>query len=166
MVNVALEYTVVKIIFRETKKCGRFSGLFKSWTPQTDKVRCSTSRITEFKCADSWHYYSYRLNMEKDLRSLFGLHVHSCIHWLRPRNPSPTHLGSYTRALLVSQDRRYLFVTPWLQLSKPTGAKPALASIPLLTSLKRPLDIHLKRVYKLKQAKYKYRVRAVLTPVF
>ncbi len=38
-------------------------------------------------------------------------------HWLRPLNnppPSPPHLGSYTRALLVRQDRRHLFVTPWL----------------------------------------------------
>jgi hypothetical protein len=42
--------------------------------------------------------------------------VNSCTHWLRvkPRNspPLPLHLGSYTRALLVSQDRRHLFVTP------------------------------------------------------
>ncbi len=39
--------------------------------------------------------------------------MHSCTHWLRPRNyPPPPHLGSYTRALLVSQDRRHLFVTP------------------------------------------------------
>jgi hypothetical protein len=35
----------------------------------------------------------HRLNMELDLQSLFGLHVHSCTHWLRPRNPPP-HLGS------------------------------------------------------------------------
>jgi hypothetical protein len=27
-------------------------------------------------------------------------------------HPHP-HLGSYTRALLVSQDRRHVFVTPW-----------------------------------------------------
>jgi hypothetical protein len=27
-----------------------------------------------------------RLNMELDLQSLFGLHVHSCSYWLRPRN--------------------------------------------------------------------------------
>ncbi len=53
--------------------------------------------------------------MELDLQSLFGLNVHSCTHWLRPRTPLPPpfpHLGSYTRALLVSQDRRHLFVTP------------------------------------------------------
>ncbi len=41
-----------------------------------------------------------------------------CTLWLRLRNPPPpsTHppyLGSYTRALLVSQDRRHLFVTLW-----------------------------------------------------
>ncbi len=39
-----------------------------------------------------------------------GLHVHSCTHQLRPRRPQPPPLlGSYTRALLVSQDRRHLF---------------------------------------------------------
>ncbi len=40
--------------------------------------------------------------------------MHSCTHWLRPRNfpPSPPHLGSYARALRVSQDKRHLFVTP------------------------------------------------------
>ncbi len=45
--------------------------------------------------------------MELDLQSLFGLHVHSCTHWLRSSRPPPfpPHLGSYTRALLVSQDR-------------------------------------------------------------
>jgi hypothetical protein len=64
--------------------------------------------------------------LEVDLQSLFGLHVHcavhSCTHWLRPRNltPSPPHLGSYTRALLVSQDRRHLFVTLGVQAR--TGA--------------------------------------------
>ncbi len=47
-----------------------------------------------------------------DLQSLFGLSVQRCTDWLRPRNPLPPHLGSYTRALLVSQDRRHLFVPP------------------------------------------------------
>ncbi len=36
----------------------------------------------------------HSLNMELDLQSLFGLHVHSCIHWLRPRNlPPPPAFG-------------------------------------------------------------------------
>jgi hypothetical protein len=65
---------------------------------------------------------------ELDLQSLFGLHVsdvHSCTHWLRPRNSLlPPHLDSYTttRELLVSQDRRHLFVTPWIHRYK--GAVP------------------------------------------
>ncbi len=32
---------------------------------------------------------NHRLNMELDLQSLFGLHVHSCTHLLRPRNSPP-----------------------------------------------------------------------------
>ncbi len=38
--------------------------------------------------------YAGRLNMELGLQSLFGLHVHSCTHWLRPRHtpypPTPS----------------------------------------------------------------------------
>ncbi len=53
-----------------------------------------------------------------DLQGLFGLHLHSCTHhWLRPRNP-PSHLGSYTSALLVSQDRRHLFGDPSSRILK------------------------------------------------
>ncbi len=38
--------------------------------------------------------------------------MYSCAYW--PRNsPLPPHLGSYTRALLVSQNRRHLFVNSW-----------------------------------------------------
>jgi len=71
--------------------------------------------------------------MEFDLQVLFGL--------LQP--PHPPHLGSYTRAMSVSQDRRHLFVTllhfmllkilsHWFQVPegrsmqrpyKPTGSK-------------------------------------------
>jgi hypothetical protein len=46
---------------------------------------------------------------------MYLFHVHIFTHWLRPRNPlppSPPHLDSYTRALLVSQDRQHLFMTP------------------------------------------------------
>ena len=57
---------------------------------------------------------SHRLNMELDLQSLLGLHVHSCAHWLRLRNIPPPLFGLtlYTRALFVSQDRRHLLVNP------------------------------------------------------
>ncbi len=67
------------------------------------------------------------VGMELDLQSLFGLHVHSCTHWLRPRNPPPPpptrHLGSYTRALFVSQDRGHIFVTPWSQSFAGSGSR-------------------------------------------
>jgi hypothetical protein len=69
--------------------------------------------------------------MESDLQRLFGLHVHSCTHWLGPGKPPPPHLGSYTRALLFSQDRRHLFVTPWLGvLVKPISTSWILAWCP------------------------------------
>ncbi len=61
----------------------------------------------------------HRLNMEIDLQSLFWLYAHSCSHWLRHRNsPLHPHLDSYTRALLVSQDSRHLFVTPCVAWTK------------------------------------------------
>ncbi len=47
---------------------------------------------------------NHMLNMELDVQSLFGHHVHSCTHWLRhATHPPPPHLGSNTRALLVSK---------------------------------------------------------------
>jgi hypothetical protein len=51
--------------------------------------------------------------MELDLQSLFGLHVHSCRYSLA-ETPQTHHttVPPFTRALLVSQDRRQLFVTP------------------------------------------------------
>jgi hypothetical protein len=56
---------------------------------------------------------SHRLNMELDLQGLFGL---LCTAVLIGRHPAtypllPPHLGSYARALLVSQERRHLFVS-------------------------------------------------------
>ncbi len=60
-------------------------------------------------------HYSHRFNLELELQSLFWLHV-QCTDVLSgwdPATPPPPHLGSYTRALFASQDRRHLFVTPW-----------------------------------------------------
>ncbi len=60
----------------------------------------------------------YRLNMEVDLQSLFGLHVSWCAQLLLicwdPATPSiPQHWDSFARALLASKFGRHLFVTPW-----------------------------------------------------
>ncbi len=48
----------------------------------------------------------------------------SLLHWPRqrkPQHPPPPHLGSYTWALLVSLERRHLFVTSWAHLSNERG---------------------------------------------
>jgi len=53
--------------------------------------------------------------MELDLQSLFGLLCTAVlIGWTAEARNSllSPHLGPYTRALLVRQDRRHLFVTP------------------------------------------------------
>ncbi len=78
--------------------------------------------------------------MELDLQSIFGL---LCTAVLIGRDPATLpllpHLGSYIRALLVSQDRRHLFVTPLIEINKqlyylclkyvPSGHWPELCNI-------------------------------------
>ncbi len=64
-----------------------------------------------------------RLNMEVDLQSLFGIHVTWCAQLYSlaeaPQPPPiPPLWDSYTRALLVSKNRRHLFVTPCCTRSK------------------------------------------------
>ncbi len=86
--------------------------LFEIWQS------CNTDRLLTF-C----NRLSYWSNMELDKQSYFGSRVQLyCTHWLRAWDPAtatppPPHLGSYTRALLVSQDRQLLFVTPWFKSS-------------------------------------------------
>jgi hypothetical protein len=71
---------------------------------------------TSLTCSYSRDVSSHRLNMEAVCLGSMSRDVHSCTHWLRPRNPpSSPALDSYTRALLVSKDRRHLFVTPCYQ---------------------------------------------------
>ncbi len=57
---------------------------------------------------------TYRLNIEIDLQSLHGLLCTALLIGWDPATPPfpPPQLGSYTRALLVSQDRRHLFFNP------------------------------------------------------
>ncbi len=69
---------------------------------------------------------SHRLNMELDLKRLFGLLCTAVlIGWDPATPPLSTYLGSYTWTLLVSQDRRHLFVTPWSQLSSARIYRPS-----------------------------------------
>jgi hypothetical protein len=65
---------------------------------------------------------THRFNIELDLQSLFGLRVtwfEQLYLFAEPETPQPhpspriwNHIRG-ARALLVSQDRRHLFVTPW-----------------------------------------------------
>ncbi len=59
---------------------------------------------------------THRLNMKLDLPRYLGscIQLYSLAKTLHP--PFPTHLGSYTRSLLVSNERRHLFVTPCYNL--------------------------------------------------
>ncbi len=79
--------------------------------PRLEKCAQKSIQINFMKYVVTTGSSLHRLNMELDLHSFFGLlPVCSCTHWLRLL---PSHLGSYTKALLVSQDRRHLCVTHW-----------------------------------------------------
>jgi hypothetical protein len=69
---------------------------------------------------------SHRLNIEVDIQSLFRLHVTWCAQLYSMAEtpqlpPSPRIWTRNTRPLLVSKDRRHLFVTPWVKLTKKMG---------------------------------------------
>jgi hypothetical protein len=84
--------------------------------PAIHNVKTTCMKKQKKSIFNSYESY-HRLNMELDLHSFcLGSCVHSCTYWLRPRNSPllPPQWGSYTRALLGSQDRRLLFVTPWI----------------------------------------------------
>ncbi len=68
-------------------------------------------------------YSILRLNMETDLQSLFGLLCTAVLIGATPQLPPPLAFGLilYTRALLVSLERRHLFVTPCLNSTAPVG---------------------------------------------
>ncbi len=83
--------------------------------------------------------------MALDLRSLFGHHVLFSLAE-SPQPPLPPHLDSYTRALLASQDRRHLIVTPWFQKTVKMGARRSLAllccCLALCCGLSKDDDFH------------------------
>jgi hypothetical protein len=63
-------------------------------------TKCTTVTVScilhEPKFGDDTLNISYhRLNMDLDLQSLFGLHVHRCTHWPRPLNPPPPPKSAY-----------------------------------------------------------------------
>jgi hypothetical protein len=79
---------------------------------------------------------NYRLNMELDLQSLFGLHVHSCTHWLRHRTPPhPPRIWAHIRERYWSAKIDDISVTSYPQpISYPpssrSSSEPALTPPP------------------------------------
>ncbi len=84
-------------------------------------ILCWAAKNSLRGTASLQHQVNHWLNLELDLRSLFGLHVQSCTPWLRPRNsppPLPLAFGLiYEGAIGQPIDRRHLFVTPWRQVT-------------------------------------------------
>ncbi len=81
---------------------------FSIWT------ECVISLFAHFVwlCGPRFSFY-HKLNMDLDLQSSFRFHVFHVHSWDPPTPPPPIppHMGSFTRAILVYQDRRHLFVT-------------------------------------------------------
>ncbi len=106
--------------------CRRTSKDWKSW------LWCRQPQLLDSSPRCSWmtsgssgtdKSINHRLNTVRSPKFIWAP-VYSwvqCAHWLRPRNsPLPKHLGSYyiRGRILVSQDRRHLFVTPWRKCRK------------------------------------------------
>ncbi len=71
--------------------------------PQESLVLCKsfTTLCPRFTtCVIEQNIKSWLCSVEFDT-GVYGLHLHSCTHWMKPHNPPPPpkHLGSYTRAL-------------------------------------------------------------------
>ncbi len=78
--------------YKQTVKCRKYSKLYVQLISQIisdGDILTASCRVT----ANTVH----RLIMELDLQGLLGLQVHSCTHWLRPRNPPPA-FGRYWSA--------------------------------------------------------------------
>ncbi len=65
----------------------------------------------------------HRLNMELDLQSLFGLHMHSCTHWLRPRNPPSARIWAHIRERHWSAKTGDMSLWPPLSIGLPCAKK-------------------------------------------
>ncbi len=85
------------------------------------KFRCFPNPIIIKVVSFSPVIYDYKSKVKNGVRSpkfiwASCVHLYSLAETPQPQHPPPppSHLGSYTRALLVCQNRRHLFVTPCL----------------------------------------------------
>ncbi len=87
--------------------------------------------------------------MELDLRSLLCPDILNFKGWDPATIPLHPHLGSYTRALLVSQDRRHLFVTSWWRCSLGGGwhVEDQFIEVLYIVIISLPKNLYLCKVY-------------------
>jgi hypothetical protein len=99
--NLKMRIELVGEHYKVTKAwCMPYLKLFVPFRP-IGEINCMGKMIAEpacdlqiFSCVDRHPQppLAHRLNIEIDLQSLFGLHGHSCTHWLRHRTPPPPPL--------------------------------------------------------------------------
>ncbi len=78
--------------------------------------RCQHFEVCSARNTKSIYHSEHRLNMELDLHSLGSMcsaQLYSLAETPRPSPPPSPAFGLIYEGLLVSQDRRRLFVTPW-----------------------------------------------------
>ncbi len=98
------------------------SGRHRGWTGM-EFLKRNEEKKTRVFCKLPFPFpfangFSPRLKMELDLQSLFRLLCTAVlIGWDPPTLPSPRIWAHIQGALLVSQDRQQLFVTPWFSPS-------------------------------------------------
>jgi hypothetical protein len=83
-----------------------YTGLGSLPTEKKDYEKERTKAVALFSLGN-------RINMELDLQSLFGLLCTEQLYSL-VETPSPAFGLIHEGDILVSQDRRHLFVTPWV----------------------------------------------------
>ncbi len=94
--------------------------------------------------------------MQLDLQSLFGLHVHSCTHWLRPRNPPPPPAFGLIYEGAIGQPRQTTSLYDPLFYPKcPFGTSVSAFGflIIVLRNIKQ-LEFHIKKINSKKKDKH------------
>ncbi len=134
LVNRPWPYIAEKLRIKKKSRKNETSKkvIITCWTPfvltsngDVPTVACPT--LSRYPCIQL-ETQRHRLNMEVNLLSLFGLHVTWCAQLYSlaesPETlqlpPSPRIWSRITRALLVSKDRRHLFVSPYPKVRKRT----------------------------------------------
>ncbi len=89
-------------------------NMFRSWRIQILQFECGSPNLAPEGCLQYYTGIQVLYHISNCLMWESEVYLGSCVQ-LFPATTPPPHFGSYTRTLLVSQDRRHLFVTPWFR---------------------------------------------------